>query len=193
MSLPPLLAEHRRGLREAGPAGAVARAAAAPGPEALALLTEVTGCAADGEPLDGYEAVEVLRAWEAHRSWLEAHVQHALVAVAGVQGSAEDDWSREEVAAALRLSGSTAQSRVDLARVLCTTGAPTLAALGAGRATFPQARVIAEAIEPLDAGAAAAVQARVLPRVHTQTRAQLRDAVARAVIAVDPLAAGAPR
>ncbi len=68
---------------------------------------------------------------------------------------------------------------------------PDVGGLGAGRATFPQARVIAEAIEPLDAGAAAAVQARVLPRVHTQTRAQLRAAVARAVIAVDPLAAEA--
>ncbi len=186
MSLPGVLAEFRRGVREAGPGGALARAAAAPGADAMAQLADVTG-----EELDGYEQVEILRAWEAQRSWLEAQVQQALVGVAGVEASSEDDWSCGEVAAALRLSSRTAQSRVDMARFLCGAGRPTLEALSQGRATFPQARVIVDAVEHLDAEVAAAVQERVLPRVHQQTRAQLRATVARAVLAADPLGAEA--
>lgn len=64
--------------------------------------------------------------------------------------------------------------------------AATGAALRAGTIDLARARVIAEATAALDDETAQAVQDRVLLRAGTQTTAQLRAALRRAVIAADP-------
>ena len=77
-------------------------------------------------------------------------MQRAIVAVAGDEPSkAEDMWSgvddaeREEVASALRLSGSTAQVRIDVARTLVNHLPDVCAALSTGDISPAHATVIA--------------------------------------------------
>src|SRR5260370_65460 len=65
----------------------------------------------------------------------------------------------------------------------------TAAALEAGRIDLPRARVILDAVGVLSDGHAAAVEAAVLPAAPGQTTGQLRAAVARAVLLLDPDAA----
>jgi hypothetical protein len=65
---------------------------------------------------------------------------------------------------------------------LPTTGA----ALAAGTIDLPRARIIADATAVLTTKHAAAVEARVLPHAAGQTTSQLRAAVRRAVLAIDP-------
>jgi hypothetical protein len=60
------------------------------------------------------------------------------------------------------------------------------AALSEGRIDLYRAKLIAEAVAPLDDDAARAVEAAVLPGAGGQTSGQLRVAVRRAVIAADP-------
>jgi hypothetical protein len=69
----------------------------------------------------------------------------------------------------------------------------TRLALASGRIDPVKARAVTEATRLLDAAAARAVEARVLPRAGGQTAAMLRAALRRAVIAVDPAAAEARR
>jgi hypothetical protein len=62
----------------------------------------------------------------------------------------------------------------------------TWAALHAGSIDLNRARLIAEAVSPLDDDTARAVESRILPRAGDQTTGQLRAALRRAVIAADP-------
>jgi len=94
--------------------------------------------------------IDYLSALERQTSWLQAAMQRAIVAVAGDEPSkAEDMWSgvddaeREEVASALRLSGSTAQVRIDVARTLVNHLPDVCAALSTGDISPAHATVIA--------------------------------------------------
>ncbi len=94
--------------------------------------------------------IDYLSALERQTSWLQAAMQRAIVAVAGEEPSkAEDMWSgvddaeREEVASALRLSGSTAQVRIDVARTLVNHLPDVCAALSTGDISPAHATVIA--------------------------------------------------
>ncbi|HEX3489040.1 MAG TPA: DUF222 domain-containing protein [Streptosporangiaceae bacterium] len=62
----------------------------------------------------------------------------------------------------------------------------TWAALHAGTIDLSRARLIVEAVSPLDDDTARAVEATILPRAGDQTTGQLRAALRRAVIAADP-------
>jgi hypothetical protein len=62
----------------------------------------------------------------------------------------------------------------------------TGAALATGRIDLGRARIIAEATVLLTSEHAAAVEARVLPHAAGQTTGQLRAAIRRAVLAIDP-------
>ncbi len=94
--------------------------------------------------------IDYLSALERQTSWLQAAMQRAIVAVAGDEPSKADDmWSgvddaeREEVASALRLSGSTAQIRIDVARTLVNHLPDVCAALSTGEISPAHATVIA--------------------------------------------------
>ena len=79
-----------------------------------------------------------------------------------------------------------AGARVHLAEELVERLPATLAALQRGEIDLPKARAVVDAVAPLDAQTAAAVEARVLARAAAQTVGQLRAALARAVLTVDP-------
>ncbi|MSY96071.1 MAG: DUF222 domain-containing protein, partial [Actinobacteria bacterium] len=77
-------------------------------------------------------------------------LQHAIVVVAGNEPSrvdsmysGVDDSEREEIATALRMSGSTAQSRIDVARTLMQHLPGATAALAIGDISLAHANVIA--------------------------------------------------
>jgi hypothetical protein len=95
--------------------------------------------------------IDYLTALERQSAWLQAVMQRAIVAVAGNDSSTpENTWDgideaeREEVAAALRLSGNTAQMRIDVARTLINHLPNTCSALAMGEISASHATVIAK-------------------------------------------------
>lgn len=98
-------------------------------------------------------------------------------------------FTSDEVAAALVLSGQSAERHLNLALELAIRLPGTNQALHAGGIDVLRARIIADATETLDADAAARVEALVLPTAGTMTPGQLRAATARAVLKADPDAA----
>ena len=120
--------------------------AAFPGIETLAGLVAI-----DPTELNQSSRIDYLSALERQSAWLQAVMQRAIVAVAGVEASSPDkiwegidDAEREDVAAALRLSGSTAQMRIDVARTLVNHLPNTCSALAMGEISASHATVIAK-------------------------------------------------
>jgi hypothetical protein len=100
-------------------------------------------------------------------------------------------YAPDEIALALRLSRTTAANRVAMAGVLAAELPATLAAWQAGIIDTRKAQAITETSYVLSGEQRAELEARVLPRAGTQTLAQLRAALARAVLAIDPDGAAA--
>ena len=96
------------------------------------------------------------------------------------------EYAPDEVGVALHLSRGTACARIGPARRLLATLPDTFALWEAGRIDTSKARAIDEATVVLSDQHARTVEARVLPRAAGQTLAQLKAALARAVIAADP-------
>ncbi|HEX7105789.1 MAG TPA: DUF222 domain-containing protein [Acidothermaceae bacterium] len=152
-----------------------------PGPESMAML-----CSLDAETLPADERVLVLQAWERQHAWLSAQVQAAVVAAAGPEPTTADDWAKDEVAAALRLSIRSAHNKVHLARVLTEELPGVTRLLDAGEVTFRHALAAVELCAGLPRDAVAKVEQRVLPKAPDQSIAQFRRSVRRAVLAVAP-------
>ena len=124
----------------------VALLAAYPGIKTLTGLVDI-----DPNDLTQSARIDYLSALERQSAWLQAVMQRAIVAVAGSDPSAPekpwdgiDDAEREDVAAALRLSGSTAQMRIDVARTLVNHLPNTCSALAMGEISASHATVIAK-------------------------------------------------
>ncbi|MBA2389598.1 MAG: DUF222 domain-containing protein [Geodermatophilaceae bacterium] len=160
-------------------------------PGAMALLAGT-----DPAHLTLEQRVDLIRAWERQIAWASAC---QLPAVAALEDPGADegpdpqpeqvcvpDWCREELAAALSLSGFQAQARLDLARDLAGRLPGTAAALRAGNVTAGKAAIIAKAVRVLSDEHAAAVEAAVLPEAARQTPGELHRALARAVLEADP-------
>ena len=96
------------------------------------------------------------------------------------------EYAPDEVGVALHLARGTACARVGLACRLLATLPETHTLWESGRIDTAKARAIDDATWMLSPELARAVQARVLPRAPEQTLAQLKAALARAVIVVDP-------
>jgi Domain of unknown function (DUF222) len=152
------------------------------------------------------ELVGVLRAWRRVTSWAAASELAAVAELARrrpADGSPPaapgrlplnlSEFVPDEVAAALTLTGRTAQDEVNLALDLAGPLADTWSALSAGRIDLAKAKIIAAGVATLTAAHAAAVQAAVLPEAPDLTTGQLGRAVARAVLAADPAAADRQR
>jgi hypothetical protein len=101
------------------------------------------------------------------------------------------EFAPDEVALALRLSRMTATGRLVMAQTLVEELPATLAAWETGVIDSLKARAITETAYLLPAQQRSALEARVLPRAGTQTIAQLRAALTRAVLALDPEGAAA--
>ena len=118
----------------------VALLSAFPGIETLTGLVAI-----DPTDLNQSSRIDYLSALERQSAWLQAVMQRAIVAVAGAQASSSeriwdgiDDAEREDVATALRLSGSTAQMRIDVARTLVNHLPNTCSALAMGEISASQ-------------------------------------------------------
>lgn len=178
-----------------GVGSVLARLAELPGsPGAMALLA-----ATDPAHLTVAERIDLIRAWERQIAWA-ASCQLPAVAALEDPGADEGpdpapeavcvpDWCREELSAALRLSGAAAQARLELARDLRGRLTETAAALRLGQLTEQKAAIIARAVRQLSDAHAAAVEAAVLPEGPGQTPGELQRALARAVIHADPAGA----
>ena len=118
-------------------------------PAGITPLTELV--AINPFNLDRGGRIDYLSALEKQCGWLQALMQQAIVAVAGDgispdshYSSSTDDMEREEVATALRLSGNTAQNKIDVARLLTQHLPRTCEALANGDISAATANVIAK-------------------------------------------------
>ncbi len=171
-------------------------ATAQPGPAVMAVLA-----CFEAARLSQRQRVEMLTIWERQASWVAASQQPVLAALD--HGPAPDDetarfhdpsrpdedWTREEVAAALHLSPCTAAERLRVAHALASRLPQTWAALAQGEITYRQAVAVADATQPLNVDTAAAVERQVLRRAPQQTLGELRRSLRRAVLRADPAAA----
>ena len=115
------------------------------GYEALGHLISI-----NPEKLTSAGRIDYLAALEKQNSWLTSLIQRATLAIAGAEPSESDNmWEgvdeseREDVATALRLSANTAQSRIDVARVLSNHLPATCEALASGDISPSHATLIA--------------------------------------------------
>jgi hypothetical protein len=170
-----------------------------------APLARLTDAATRDDHLAGLEDDEligVLRAWRRLESWCNAGLLKTIAELAhrrpadrtppAPRGSLPEQLSEfitDELAAALTLSGRMAGTYLDLSLDLAIRLPGTARALHEGTIDHLKARLIAEATRVLTDDHAKEVEARILPRAGGQTLGQLRAAVARAVLAVDPQAA----
>lgn len=151
--------------------------------------------------LDDDSLVGLVRAWRRVTSWAQARELAAISALAGrrpadgypptTAGQLPANLSEfvsAELAAALTLTAPAAEAQLSLA--VDFTGRPaTWAALDAGRIDLPRAMVITTLLAELAPGHAAKVEADVLPQAPDMTTAQLRRALRRAILKLDPEAA----
>ena len=169
-----------------------------PGP-ALAGFSQ--GVLDDGfAGLSDDELVGVLRASRRLSSW-QAGVELAAVAeldARRMRAAARPGWSRvsehvsEELAAALVLTGRSADSLLGLARDLARLPA-VLRALLAGRIDLARARVFAAELSGLSDLKAAAVAMAYLAQAGSMTTSQLRAALRSMVLYLEPRGAAPPR
>ena len=156
--------------------------------------------------VDDAELVELIQAWERLASWAAAGQLAAIAELArrrprdlldrpggqvdaGHRGLPEiSEFAVDEVAAALRLSRPAAGLRL-MTAVELTRLPATADALRDGVLDVPKVRAVVDAVSVLDDATAAAVERQVLPRAALQTVGQLRNSLARAVLAADPAAA----
>jgi Domain of unknown function (DUF222) len=167
----------------------------APGPGLAAWLANADPAGFSDRDLPGVAA-----AWRRVASWAQAR-ELATVASMASRAAARDPKAGTDADGRPARVTAGAASEVSLALTMSQFGAScwaqlgvtlrwrlpeTGAALDAGQITLPQARLIAEATARLEEEAARAVQDRVLPGAGRLTPGQLRDALRRAVIRVDP-------
>jgi len=118
---------------------------ATPGLQTITELREI-----NPRFLSSVGKVDYLAAIYRQESWFYAWKQEALVAIAGEEPNQSsgifgsvDDEEREDIATALRLSPTTAQNRIDVARVLVGHLPNTISALSSGEISTAHATVIA--------------------------------------------------
>ncbi|MGI5132772.1 DUF222 domain-containing protein [Pseudonocardia sp. CA-107938] len=155
------------------------------------LALELDQYFADPSTLDDPALIDALVGYERLAAWAQARQARLIAELAErrAEPGAVTDWAADEVGTALHLSGGTAAFRTRQAETLTARLPDTLAAWEAGLLDQRRVTVITEGTAHLSDAHAAAVEARVLPKAPQQTAAQLRAAVKRAIIAVDPAGA----
>ena len=106
--------------------------------------------AIDPHSLPMASRIDYLTAIERQESWIQALMHRAIVAVAGRESSqgddpiySIDDSEREDISTALRLSPSSAQIKIDIARALTNHLPNTCSALAVGEISAAHANAIA--------------------------------------------------
>lgn len=143
----------------------------------------------DSFELSGAGRVDVLVALQELGSWADAQSMRLMAAMGEEAELHEREFVADEIACALRITNSAAASRLDLSDQLARRLPHTMRALESGCITLQHARVVTDEVRNLPDDLAICVEAAVLPKAEKQTPPQLRAAVRRAVLAVDPRAA----
>jgi hypothetical protein len=194
-AVPPGFTHHDGGPPAAGFAAGGAFDQLPPGPVLAGFLAEATGPGC-GELTDS-EQIGVLCGWQRQAAWAQAGLATAAQAVITRRRaqSTRPGWSRladhitDEVAVALRLTPLSAGRLLGAAAGLDRLP-QVAAALSAGQLDWARATLITDQLAVLSDEQATEVADRILERAGTQTTAQLRATLARAVLAADPSAAG---
>lgn len=160
----------------------------------LALLLSI-----DPATLGEQGRIDYMISIERHQSWLQPLYSQAIVAVAGNgekregQISSEvDQAEREEVAAALRISPTTAQNRIDVARVLVHHLPQTCTALATGEISPAHATVIAREADSairqgLPSEAISEIEKTALAHAEFHTPGQVGKRVRAQIAQMNPL------
>ncbi|AUA13028.1 hypothetical protein CFP59_05182 [Streptomyces malaysiensis subsp. malaysiensis] len=168
-------------------------ATAAPGPETAAVLPVL-----DAEKLSRTGRIDALKALERHTGWIQAHQAQILAALeadadaelpaAVRERDAEAVWNFtcEEVACALKLSGTTAAKRLEVARELDRHYPTTLGMLERGEICYMQAVAVTEACAVLDPEVAGQVEAVLVEKMPGLATGQTRRALSREILRADP-------
>ncbi|MGH3670575.1 MAG: DUF222 domain-containing protein [Pseudonocardiaceae bacterium] len=160
-----------------------------PGPHLSAALSGL-----DLAQLSGFDCVEVLKAQYRQISHERARLMAAMVEV-GLRSSAADGLSRmavpdefsaDEIRAALMLTRRAADAQLSLAHDLLTRLPAAHSAMGAGLLDEPRARVFSEWTTALSPEQARAVCDALLPRAPQLTTGQLIEQIKKMAIAIDP-------
>ena len=195
-----------RRVSPAGPAAGFASRApldlALPGVALASFCEEATGDDGRGRGASDDELIGMLRAWQRIESWASARrlavtaelIRRRPAPGCAPQGPAElpSAWGKfcaDELALTMAISARAGDKKLALAYDLAGRLPGTARALLEGAIDEYKAQIISEATRTLHARAAAAVEALVLPGIETKTPGQLRAALARAVLTVDPAAA----
>ncbi|MFJ1993783.1 HNH endonuclease signature motif containing protein [Streptomyces asiaticus] len=168
-------------------------ATAAPGPETASVLPVL-----DADKLSRTGRIDALKALERHTGWIQAHQARILAALeaeaetelpaAVRERDAEAAWNFtcEEVACALKLSGTTAAKRLEVARELDRHYPTTLGMLERGEICYMQAVAVTEACAVLDPEVAGQVEASLVEKMPGMATGQTRRALAREILRADP-------
>ena len=127
--------------------------------------------------------IDALVAVERHIAMLQARSAELLFAL-DLGDTTVDQFTRDAVAAALRVPPASMKTRMTVASDLAQRLPATLELLRAGEISQRHAFDLADATRALPVESVAVVEARVLERASEQTAAQFRASVKRAVLRV---------
>src|SRR6195952_3423991 len=127
--------------------------------------------------------IDALVAVERHIGLLQARSVELLAALDAADTS-KDWFTRDNVAAALRVPPGSMRTKTTAASDLTGRLPATLAMLRSGEISLRHATDLADATRPLTPETATAVETRVLERAPEQTATQFRASVKRAVLRV---------
>jgi hypothetical protein len=128
----------------------------------------------------------LVRAATAERMAGYYHAQRLELLADYARATEDDEFAYLEVSTLLCISDRTAQARLAFARELTERLPRTLQFLREGRIEEYQAKLISDAVLPLSDEHATQVEDLVLDKAPGQTTGQLRAALAKAVMVVDP-------
>jgi hypothetical protein len=158
------------------------------------LATMLT--AVDVAGLTEFDLVEAVAGWERLAGWVAAEQVRAVAELSQRPLFAGLSSFRDgidpvaavgmEISARLRISHREADTRVVFAQELTGQWRATFDALHVGTIDLRRARTLVEGVRVLDDGAAARVEARLLPDAAEHTPQSFRRRVERAVAAADP-------
>lgn len=165
----------------------------APGPWLAQALADVT--VAGHDDLGESELIGVLLGCQRQVAWSQARMAAAVSALAARRRAQAErpGWSEvgehlvDELAVSLTMTGRSASRLLDVASGLRRLS-DVANALEAGRIDWPKASLFVDELAVLSDEQAFAVASCLLDRAGEQTTAQLRAALARAVLAADPTA-----
>ncbi|HEX8093430.1 HNH endonuclease signature motif containing protein [Jatrophihabitans sp.] len=139
----------------------------------------------DARSLPAGSRIDLLAALQEQKNWIEA-VQARVLAEIAAADSTSLQLSHEAVSLALRVPVPAAQAKLQTGRTLVRELPKTLRLLGTGAISGRHAEVITEAAWRLDPSMVGALEDAVTGRAAEQTVPQLRQAVRRAALALDP-------